>query len=219
MLKRKGEFCQHEVPGYPGLLTASEYKAYNNVVERMKEDFENLNYWAGILVEFEKQIPRLIKLAERGIPRNAETITMLGTEIWQVFDTFCKVKNHGDLLFCTRQAASGTEFCVIVKCPVGSPQRFELFGKTIDRYYHTRGTSPSLVLANFLDRERYGFEITEKRRELEIAEYLSERSERYDPDVCRRVCKAVAPLFKKQPTTELKDVSIEKPSAGMKMKL
>jgi hypothetical protein len=43
MLKRNGEDCEHPVPNYPGLLTASEFKAYNVAVPLVAEEVRLFN--------------------------------------------------------------------------------------------------------------------------------------------------------------------------------
>ncbi|MGB8371229.1 MAG: hypothetical protein WCF71_18260 [Verrucomicrobiia bacterium] len=216
MLKRHGELCQHEVPGFPGLLTDSEHEAYVEMVEYMKEELQFHNHCKQIIAGFEKQVSRLKILVSAAVPKNAQSITMGTGDKWQILDVFFKEKDYAELLFCSRSTASETEFSIIKRCYSKSDEVIEVFDQKIDRFYHTRGKNPALVLEQFLDKERYGVEVLEKRLDLRITEDLFKR---HPADLCRRVCKALAPLYAKQPAVENEIAPAGKITTGVKMKL
>lgn len=59
MLKRNGEPCQHEVPGYPGRLTASEFDAYREAFAAVEDQIRALTEAASALADVEKQLPQI----------------------------------------------------------------------------------------------------------------------------------------------------------------
>ena len=63
MLKRNGEDCEHPVPNYPGLLTTSEFKAYNIAVPLVAEQVRLFNKRADILSEIEKRSAQIAENA------------------------------------------------------------------------------------------------------------------------------------------------------------
>jgi hypothetical protein len=114
MLKRQGELCQHEVPGYPGLLTNREYRAYRETVSMVEWELQLYNKKAAAFSEIEKQISRLRKLADNATPENAQVITVRGDEkTWRVLEIFFAEKNESELLFCLHDSKSGRLFSVI----------------------------------------------------------------------------------------------------------
>jgi hypothetical protein len=216
MLKRHGELCQHEVPGFPGLLTDTEHEAYAEVVEYVKADMRHCNFRKNVIAEIEKQIPRLKTLADKPVPENAPPFDFRDNKTWKILDVFYKEKDVFELCFCSRAEASEREFSVIQKLHPKSGEVKELFGKTLDSFYMARGRNPSLVLDEFLDNQRFTFEIAQKKLELTIAEDLFKR---HPADLCRRVCKAVAPLYAKQQAEENENAPAEIITTGAKMKL
>lgn len=217
MLKRKGEVCRHKVPGYPGLLTDSEHEIYVEIVEYVKEDLSFINNCQRIFNEFEEQLPRLRKLVDNVALPNLPTITLLNRDdTWQILDTFYKKEGFGELLFCSRLAKDGREFSVLKKFYAESNQVIELFGKKIDIFYLANGKDPSRVLEQFLDNELYSIEMRKKEMELKI---IKDVFKRHPADICRRVCKAVAPLFDEHAMTEIENISSVETASNMKMKL
>jgi hypothetical protein len=59
MLKRNGESCQHEVPGYPGRLTASEFHAYGEAFVAVEDQLRAFTEAASALADVEKQLPQI----------------------------------------------------------------------------------------------------------------------------------------------------------------
>lgn len=217
MLKRNGELCRHKVPDFPGLLTDSEHKAYLEVIEYMKEELEFSNNCERIFHEFEKQIPRLKNLAGNGAPPDMPSVALRdGKDTWQILDVFYRKEGVGELLFCSRQTKDGQEFSVLKKFYPESGQIIEVFGKKINVHYLANGKEPSRVLECFLDNELYHIEIYRKELELRIAKDLFKR---HSANICRRVCKAVAPLYGNQRAIENENVSARKITIGTKMKL
>lgn len=207
MLKRKGELCRRKVPGFPGLLTDSEHKAYVEIIEYVKKDIQHCNFCRNVIAEIENQIPQLKELADKTVPQRTDVVTDGGCDEWQILHTFPKIEKFVDLLFCSQQKA-GTRYFSVLARDCRMPQ--------LDCSYRVFDTNPSLVLEHFLDNQRYGFGILKNKLELRIAGDLFKK---HPADVCRRVCKAVAPLYDKQTAIENENAPAEKMATGVKMKL
>lgn len=216
MLKRNGEFCRHKVTDFPGLLTDSEHEAYIEVIEYLKDEIKHCDFRKKMVVEIEKQIPRLKQLADEAVPENAPTFVFRDGKTWKIIDVFFKEKDLWEVYFCSLATPAEREFSVIQRLYPKSGEIMEVFGRTLDSYYMGFGKIPSLVLDSFLDNQKFISEITQKKLEVRIAEDLFKR---HPAAFCRRICKAVVPLYDKQTAIENENVSAEKITTGRKMKL
>lgn len=217
MLTRNGELCQHKVPHYPGLLTDREHKAYIRVTMEMKDTIESCEICQNIIKGWENEVPRLIKLASHGLSPHLPTInTSDRKETWQIFDTFYKKEGIAEVMLCSRLGEDGQEFSVMKKVPPDSENAIEVFGDKHEVFFLTQGKSATAVLEEFLDNERFGLELKRKQLEITIAKGLYQR---YPAAICRRVCRAVMPLFGEQAVVDNEQTSVERTSASVKMKL
>lgn len=212
MLKRSGELCQHKVPCYSGLLTPGEYKAYGEAYDYMRSEIQRFKKRSATLSEIEKQIPALNKLATMAAPQNAEIVAMRNEEEWQILKVIHKYKDQAELLFCSRETNDKRLFGVIEKFAPETAVKF-CQGEAAPL---SVGVDHSLVLKHFFDVESYATELAKRRLELNIAEDLFKR---HPPEICRRVCKAIACLYDKQQFIEAENVVTKRMTVGLKMKL
>src|SRR5665213_980323 len=78
MLKRNGEDCEHPVPNFPGLLTASELKAYNVAVPLVAVEVRLFNERAATLSEIEKQSAGTAEQVTSQVARDLPSLTVKG---------------------------------------------------------------------------------------------------------------------------------------------
>ena len=69
MLKRNGEPCQYQVPGFAGRLTATEHGAYTEAVASVDDHLRQLNEAVTALTEIERQSARASGLECPSSPR------------------------------------------------------------------------------------------------------------------------------------------------------
>ena len=79
MLKRNGENCEHPVPNYPGLLTTSEFKAYNVAVPLVAVEVRLFNERATTLSEIEKQSAGTAEQVAAQSTHGLQSLTVKGT--------------------------------------------------------------------------------------------------------------------------------------------
>jgi hypothetical protein len=116
MLKRNGEDCEHPVPNFPGLLTASELKAYTAAIALVDDNVCQFNERNDALTALEQEIPQVAEQATTQATRQMQSITVKGTpeESWRVHHVLLKSSRNESLL-CSRDTDAGKEFGVIEK--------------------------------------------------------------------------------------------------------
>ena len=116
MLKRNGEDCEHSVPNFPGLLTASELKAYTEAIALVNDNVSQFNERNDALTALDQQIPQVAEQATTQATRQMLSITVKGTpeESWRVHHVLLKSSRNESLL-CSRDTGAGREFGVIEK--------------------------------------------------------------------------------------------------------
>jgi hypothetical protein len=144
MLKRDGENCEHPVPNYPGLLTTSEYKAYQAAIPLVAEQVRLHNERIKLLAELEKRIPEIANQIA-----GEEFENLLAIESWQFRHSLFKT-GRSEIILCSRGTKDEEQFGVIERFDPNSP------------YARARGDSQEimrsnnayLVLQNFVEGER-----------------------------------------------------------------
>jgi hypothetical protein len=176
MLKRNGENCEHPVPNYPGLLTASEYKAYQAAIPVVAEQIRLYDERTKILTEIENQTPQIAeKLShQKDIPRE---------DAWQHRHTLFK-SGRGEMQLCSRHIGDKEIFGVIERFdPNSAYARAQGESDEI-----MRGNNAYLVLQNFVESERNVLQLFRKDIKATVEEKLSEQFPKLDAS---RVVKAI----------------------------
>lgn len=142
MLKRDGENCEHSVPNYPGLLTTSEYRAYQAAIPLVAEQVRLHNERIKILAELEKQTPEIAeKIAgQKNVPQ---------VGAWQHRHTLFKTA-RSEMTLCSRGDDGKEQFGVIERFDPNSP-----YAKTRgDSMEIMRSNNTFVLLQNFVEGER-----------------------------------------------------------------
>ena len=116
MLKRNGEDCEHPVPNYPGLLTASEFKSYNVAVPLVAVEVRLFNERATTLSEIEKQSAGTAEQVTSQVARDLPSLTVKGKpeSEWKIRHVLIK-SARSEMLFCSRDHEGEQQFGVVEK--------------------------------------------------------------------------------------------------------
>jgi hypothetical protein len=176
MLKRNGENCEHQVPNYPGLLTASEYKAYQTAIPVVAEQVRLYNERTKNLTEIENQTSEIsVKVARQNdVPL---------TDAWQLRHTLFK-SGRGEMQLCSCHKGGKEIFGVIERFDPDSPYA-KARGESEEI---TRSPNAYLALQNFVESERMVLELFRKDIKATVEEKLSELFPNLDTS---RVVKAI----------------------------
>lgn len=176
MLKRNGENCEHQVPNYPGLLTASEYKAYQSAIPVVAEQVRLYNERTKILTEIENQTSEIaVKVMKQSdVPL---------VDAWQLRHTLFK-SGRGEMQLCSRHAGGKEIFGIIERFDPNSPYA-KAQGESEEIM---RANNPYLALQNFVESERHVLELFRKDIKATVEEKLSESFPKLDAS---RVVKAI----------------------------
>jgi hypothetical protein len=186
MLKRNGEICQAEVPDYPGLLTATEKRAYTAAVATIEDQLRELAEAARALSAVEKQIPEWregFKDAPAAQILEGAAEQAPGDQ-WHVVKTLVKT-SRSELLFCSRALEEGREFAVFEKFDPNSA------------YAQAQGNpeliltsnNASLLLQDYVESERRMLQLVKQNIEATVEESLTEKFPGEDHS---RVVKAIS---------------------------
>ena len=203
MLKRNGENCEHSVPNYPGLLTASEFKAYNAVIPTVAEQVRLYNERVKILTDIENQSAQIVEriAATQGVP-------FVGT--WENRYSLFKTA-RGEMALCSRGSDDNKEFGVLERFdPNSAYARSQGESEEI-----MKGNNAYLVLQNFVEGERDLLQLYRQDIKGTVEEKLAEL---YPNQNLTRVARAVAALCqgKKQVEAEAKE---QKTAQSVRIKL
>lgn len=183
LLRRNGEACEHPVPGFPGLLTDSEQKAYTEVITSMAWLLKEFNDAAVTLAEIEKTIPTLAKQASENTPENGQAIRDAESE-WQIHRTLHKSARN-EVLLCSRRTEQGTQFGIVEQFTHNSV------------YANARGEADvqmtsnqaSLLLQDYVAQERQVLQLFKQDLIVSVEETLAEKFPGQDYS---RVAKAIS---------------------------
>jgi hypothetical protein len=116
MLKRNGEDCEHPVPNFPGLLTATELKVYTAAMALVDDNVCAFIERNDALATLEQQIPQVAEQVTTQVTRQMQSITVKETSevSWRVHNVLLKSPRNESVL-CSRDTGTGREFGVIEK--------------------------------------------------------------------------------------------------------
>jgi|SRR5665213_584390 len=122
MLKRNGENCEHPVPNYPGLLTASEFRAYHAAVPLVAVEVRLFNERATTLSEIEKQSAGTAEQVTSQVARDLPSLTVKGKpeSAWQIRHVLFN-SARSEMLLCSREHESEQQFGIVEKFDPKSP--------------------------------------------------------------------------------------------------
>ena len=172
MLKRNGEDCEHPVPNYPGLLTASEFKAYNVAVPLVAEEVRLFNERATTLSEIEKQSPGTAEQVTSQMVRNLPSLTVKGKpeSEWQIRHVLFK-SSRSEMLLCSRDHEGEQQYGVVEKFDPNSPYA----RVQSDTDLQMTGSNAFVLLQNYVESERSVLQLFRKDIEATVEENLSEK--------------------------------------------
>jgi hypothetical protein len=172
MLKRNGEDCEHPVPNYPGLLTASEYKAYNVAVPLVAEEVRLFNERANTLSEIEKQSAQIAEQVASQATHGLQSLTVKETpeSVWQIRQVLFK-SPRSEMLLCSRDVGEKKQFGVIEKFDPNSPYA-RVHG---DSDLQMTGNIAFVLLQNYVESERAVLQLFRKDIEAAVEENLLEK--------------------------------------------
>ena len=121
MLKRDGQPCQYNVPGFVGKLTRAEFDAYNEAFDVIKDEFAKLERIKNDLKEITAN-PAVCIIPDGQVSGESFQANDGGSGIavWSVRSRLLKLE-HSQVLLCERPTGEGKEFAVIERFQNDSP--------------------------------------------------------------------------------------------------
>jgi hypothetical protein len=172
MLKRNGEDCEHPVPNFPGLLTASELKAYNVAVPLVAVEVRMFNERTNTLSEIEKQSAGTAEQVTSQVARDLPSLTVKGKpeSEWKIRHVLMK-SARSEMLLCSRDNEGEQQFGVVEKFDPKSP-----FARVHgDTDLQMTGNNAFVLLQNYVESERSVLQLFRKDIEATVEENLSEK--------------------------------------------
>lgn len=123
MLKREGQVCKYNVPGFVGRLTRAEFDAYNEAFDVIKDEFASLEQIKNGLKELTAN-PGIYQIPDSNFSGQTIEIPVDGRQDLQVRWSVCSrllKLNHSEILLCERMAGEAKEFAAIERCQTDSP--------------------------------------------------------------------------------------------------
>ena len=210
MLKRNGEDCEHPVPNYPGLLTASEFKAYNVAVPLVAVEVQLFNERATTLSEIEKQSPGTAEQVTSQMVRDLPSLTVKGKpeSEWQIRHVLFK-SSRSEMLLCSRDHEGEQQFGVVEKFDPNSPYA----RVQSDTDLQMTGSNAFVLLQNYVESERSVLQLFRKDIEATVEENLSEKFPNQNHS---RVVRAISARCGNQVAVESEK---EKPAKNIKIRM
>jgi hypothetical protein len=123
MLKRDGQLCKYNVPGFVGRLTRAEFDAYNEAFDVIKDEFASLEQIKNDLKALTTD-PGIFQIPDsqfggQSVETQADGRNDLKVR-WNICSRLLKL-NHSDVLLCERMAGDEKEFAVIERYKSDSP--------------------------------------------------------------------------------------------------
>jgi hypothetical protein len=203
MLKRNGENCEHSVPEFPGLLTTSEFKAYQAVIPLVAEQVRLYNERVKSLTDIENQSAQIVeKIAV------TEGVPFVGT--WEHRYSLFKTA-RGEIALCSRGSDGNKEFGVLERFdPKSAYARTQGESEEI-----MRGNNAFLVLQNFVERECVVLQLYRQDIKAIVDEKLAEL---YPKQNLTRVVRAASALCQNQKRIEAEGEK-QKSAQSVKIKM
>jgi len=213
MLKRNGESCQHEVPGYPGRLTTTEFQAYREAFAVVEDQIREYTEAASALADVEKRFP---EIAAPLMSKFLEPAPSLGAEELknsdlQVRCTLCKFA-RSELLLCSRDAENGREFAVIERFDPNSPYAKANCSCEV----HLVSNDPRLLLQDYVEQEKQLFRLFRSDLVAQVEEILSQKFP--DQDLSR-VTKAISARCNAVGSVDQPQALSQETTTGVKVRL
>jgi hypothetical protein len=210
MLKRDGENCEHPVLNYPGLLTTSEFRAYNEAIPIMAEQERLFNERANILSDIEKRSPQIAEDTTKQPKQEPASLTLKDAEeiTWQIQQTLFKT-SRGEMLLCSRDIGKTKQFGIIEKFPPNSPYA-RIHGEA---ELQITGNNAFVLVQNFVENERAVLQLFRKDIEARVEEHIAEKFPELNG---KRVVKAISARCVIQATVESET---EKPARSIKIRM
>ena len=210
LLRRNGEACEHPVPGFPGLLTDSEQKAYREVVTSMAWLLKEFNDAAVTLAEIEKTIPTLAKEASENAPENSLAIRDADSE-WQIHRTLHKSARN-EVLLCSRRTEQGKQFGIVEQFTHNS-----IYANAHgDTDVQMTSNQASLLLQDYVAQERQVLQLFKQDIIVSVGETLAEKFPGQDYS---RVAKAISARCEKSVSPEDQQTEmVEKQSRNVRIR-
>ena len=210
MLKRNGEDCEHPVPNYPGLLTTSEYKAYNVAVPLVAVEVQMFNERTNTLSGIDNQSAQIAEQVAAQSTQGLQSLTVKGTpeSAWQIRQTLFK-SSRSEMLLCSRDVEEKKQFAIVEKFDPRS-QYARIHGETD---LHMIGTNAFALLQSFVESERAVLQLFRKDIEATVEESLSEKFPNQNHS---RVVRAISARCGNQAAVESEK---EKPAKHIKIRM
>jgi len=209
MLKRNGEDCEHPVPNFPGLLTASELKAYNVAVPLVAVEVRLFNERAATLSEIEKQSAGTAEQVTSQVARDLPSLTVKGKpeSEWKIRHVLMK-SARSEMLLCSRDNEGEQQFGVVEKFDPKSP-----FARVHgDTDLQMTDHNAFVLLQNYVESERGVLQLFRKDIEATVEENLSEK---FPGQNHSRVVRAISARCGNQTPVESEK---EKPAPSIKIR-
>jgi hypothetical protein len=177
MIKRNGEYCEHDVPNYPGHLTGSEFRAYNEILPLVADQLSSFQERATTLSEIEK------KSAQIAAQINSNPVSRQFAA-WDARYTLAK-SPLSEMLLCSRGINGKEEFGIIERFAPESPYA------RVHGVSEVQMTSNNafLLLRNYVEGERGVLQLFRQDVEATVEENLANK---FPGQNHRRVVRAIS---------------------------
>jgi hypothetical protein len=201
MLKRNGEDCEHPVPNYPGLLTATEFKAYHVAVPLVAAEVRLFNERADMLSGIEKQSAQIAgQVAAQPAPQLFAA--------WHTRHTLSK-SPRSEMQLCSRAINGKEQFGIIEKFEPNAPYARK-HGETD---LLMTGNNVSVLLQDYVAKERAVLQLFRRDIEATVEEGLAEK---FPGQNHSRVVRAISARCGNQVPVESEK---EKPARSVKIRM
>lgn len=123
MLKREGQVCKYNVPGFVGRLTRAEFDAYNEAFDVIKDEFTSLEHIKNGLKELTAN-PGIYQIPDSNFSGQTVETPVDGRKDlkvhWSVCSRLLKF-SHSEILLCERKVGEEKEFAAIERYQADSP--------------------------------------------------------------------------------------------------
>ena len=160
------------MPNFPGLLTASELKAYNVAVPLVAVEVRMFNERTNTLSEIEKQSAGTAEQVTSQVARDLPSLTVKGKpeSEWKIRHVLMK-SARSEMLLCSRDNEGEQQFGVVEKFDPKSPFA-RIHG---DTDLQMTGNNAFVLLQNYVESERSVLQLFRKDIEATVEENLSEK--------------------------------------------
>lgn len=172
MLKRHGEQCQIQVPGFSGRLTQTEYSAYKEAVSAVEDQIKQLSESRKALTNVEKEFREWPEIVtdNSSVKSEADQSSRNPSDEWERLHTLSK-SDRNEIAFCARQADGGKEYGIVEY--FDSNSSFAAVHGTYEVLM--TGNNARTLLQDHLENERSILKLLQKDVQLTVEETLSEK--------------------------------------------